>query len=64
MNILALDAALGPFSAALVLETHILNVRSHTNDALEAGLGRVDALLREGGIALRDLDRIAVGIGP
>ncbi|GAC1416780.1 MAG: hypothetical protein NVSMB64_26900 [Candidatus Velthaea sp.] len=64
MKILALDAALGPFSAALVLDAQTLTDRSETHDALEAGLGRIASLLHSGGVALRDLDCIAVGIGP
>ena len=64
MKILALDAALGPFSVALALDGSLASERSDRNDALEAGLGRVAGILARGGLAIGDLDRIAVGTGP
>ncbi|MGD0473320.1 MAG: tRNA (adenosine(37)-N6)-threonylcarbamoyltransferase complex dimerization subunit type 1 TsaB [Candidatus Velthaea sp.] len=64
MKILALDAALGPFSVALAVDGLVVSERSDCNDALEAGLGRVAALLTRAELALADLDRIAVGLGP
>ncbi len=64
MKVLALDAGLGPFSAALDLDGVVTSERSDRNDALEAGLGRVAGLLERAGTRLADLDRIAVGIGP
>lgn len=64
MRILALDAALGFFSVALDDDGSVTFDRSDRNDALEAGLGRVAALLAAAGRELRDLDRIAVGVGP
>jgi len=64
MKILALDGALGGFSAALDLDGDVRAVASPVPDALEAGLGRIAALLAAGGVALADLDRIAVGLGP
>jgi tRNA threonylcarbamoyl adenosine modification protein YeaZ len=64
MKILALDAALGPFSAALELDGTVTEDRSDRNDALEGGLERMARLLSSAGIRLRDLDRIAVGVGP
>lgn len=64
MKILALDAGLGPFSAALDLDGAVTSVRSDRNDALEAGLARIALLLAAGGVPLRELDRIAVGVGP
>ena len=64
MKILALDAGLGPFSVALDLDGVITSERSDRNDALEAGLGRIAALLEHAGLRLADLDRIAVGVGP
>lgn len=64
MKILALDAALGPFSVALDGGGVLRTDRSAGNDALEAGLGRVAALLADGGLRLADIDRLAVGIGP
>ena len=64
MKILALDAALGGFSAALDDGTRISVASTGRADALEQGLGRVDELLHGAGLRLRDLDRLAVGIGP
>jgi tRNA threonylcarbamoyladenosine biosynthesis protein TsaB len=64
MKILALDAALGPFSVALAVDGTVWSERSDRNDALEAGLGRVAGLLRRAGVRLAELDRIAVGLGP
>jgi tRNA threonylcarbamoyladenosine biosynthesis protein TsaB len=64
VKILALDAALGPFSVALVNDDRVLSERSSGNDALEAGLGRVASVLAAAGLTLRELDRIAVGLGP
>jgi tRNA threonylcarbamoyladenosine biosynthesis protein TsaB len=64
VKILALDAALGPFSVACMDGDRVFSDRSLGNDALEAGLGRVSAVLERAGLALRDLDRIAVGLGP
>lgn len=64
MKILALDAALGFFSTALDLDGLLSSDRSDRNDALEGGLGRIACLLRAAGIELRDVDRIAVGVGP
>jgi tRNA threonylcarbamoyladenosine biosynthesis protein TsaB len=64
MKVLALDAALGPFSVALALDGSISSERSDRNDALEAGLGRIARLLARAGIRPADLDRIAVGLGP
>jgi tRNA threonylcarbamoyladenosine biosynthesis protein TsaB len=64
MRLLALDAALGGFSAALDDGTVVRAVASGTQDALEHGLDRVEALLDQAGLRLRDLERIAVGLGP
>jgi tRNA threonylcarbamoyl adenosine modification protein YeaZ len=64
VKILALDAALGFFSAALDLDGTIASDRSDRNDALETGLGRIARLLQARGVKLTDLDRIAVGVGP
>lgn len=64
MKILALDAALGGFSAALDVEGTLHVDASGKQDALEHGLARVAALLERAGLRLADLDRIAVGLGP
>jgi tRNA threonylcarbamoyladenosine biosynthesis protein TsaB len=64
VKILAFDGALGGFSAALDDGTHVFVAATGHQDALEAGLGRIGALLAEAGLGLRDLDRIAVGVGP
>ena len=64
MRILAFDAALGGFSAALDDGVRSYVAVSDRQDALERGLGRIDGLLGEAGLTLRDLDRIAVGVGP
>ncbi len=64
MKILALDAALGGFSAALDDGTAVLVEASGAQDALETGLFRIQRLLAAVGLSLRDLDRIAVGLGP
>jgi tRNA threonylcarbamoyladenosine biosynthesis protein TsaB len=65
MNILALEGALGTFSAAVAIDGTI--AASQTlggNVALEAGLGAVSAVLGEAGTSPQRLDRLAVGIGP
>jgi tRNA threonylcarbamoyladenosine biosynthesis protein TsaB len=65
MRILGIDGALGGFSAALLDGTAVAQAGfSELPDALEAGLARIAAVLAERGLALRDLDRLAVGIGP
>jgi tRNA threonylcarbamoyladenosine biosynthesis protein TsaB len=64
MNILALDAALGGFSAAVDDGTRLHVAATGRQDALERGLAEIDRLLREAALRPRDLDRIAVGIGP
>jgi tRNA threonylcarbamoyladenosine biosynthesis protein TsaB len=64
VRILALDAALGGFSAALDDGSSVQSVSTGRQDALEHGLALVEGLLAEAGLRLRDLDRIAVGSGP
>ena len=64
MKILALDAALDGFSAALDDGTRVLVAPGGRQDALERGLARIEDLLGEARLRLRDLDRIAVGLGP
>jgi tRNA threonylcarbamoyladenosine biosynthesis protein TsaB len=64
VRILALDAALGGFSAAVLDGGTLSEDVSGRPDALETGLGRIAALLDARGLTLRDLDRLAVGVGP
>jgi tRNA threonylcarbamoyladenosine biosynthesis protein TsaB len=64
MRILALDAALGGFSAALDDGVQLRADSTGKQDALEEGLARIEDLLGEARLRLRDLDRIAVGLGP
>jgi tRNA threonylcarbamoyl adenosine modification protein YeaZ len=64
LKILALDAALDGFSAALDDGERLQVAPGGQQDALERGLGRIDELLHGAGLTLRELDRIAVGTGP
>lgn len=64
MRVLGIDGALGGFSAALLDGDSVTEAGSERPDALEAGLGRIAGVLAARGLTLRDLDRIAVGIGP
>jgi tRNA threonylcarbamoyladenosine biosynthesis protein TsaB len=64
VKILALDAALDGFSAALDDGAHLYVAPGGRQDALERGLARIEDLLGEAGLQLRELDRIAVGLGP
>ena len=64
MKILALDAALGGFSAALDDGAAVRFEAGGAQDALETGLTRIEALLVAAGLRLGELDRIAVGLGP
>lgn len=64
MRILALDAALDGFSAALDDGARLHVAPGGRQDALERGLVRIEDLLGEAELRLRDLDLIAVGLGP
>jgi len=64
VRVLGIDGALGGFSAALLDGDAVSEAGSDVPDALEAGLGRIAGVLAARGLALRDLDRLAVGIGP
>jgi tRNA threonylcarbamoyladenosine biosynthesis protein TsaB len=65
MKVLALDGALGAFSAAVADGERILGAVSETgNVALESGLSLVASLLAASGMAPRSLDRLAIGTGP
>jgi tRNA threonylcarbamoyl adenosine modification protein YeaZ len=64
VRVLGIDGALGGFSAALLDGDAIAEEASQQADALEAGLGRIARVLAARGVAVRDLDLVAVGIGP
>ncbi|MFN2459770.1 MAG: tRNA (adenosine(37)-N6)-threonylcarbamoyltransferase complex dimerization subunit type 1 TsaB [Candidatus Velthaea sp.] len=64
MKLLAMDGALGAFSAACVSDGRVFAQRCAGNDALEAGLARVAEVLSAAGLSVGELERIAVGIGP
>jgi tRNA threonylcarbamoyl adenosine modification protein YeaZ len=64
MRVLGIDGALGGFSAAVLDGDACSEAASGIPDALESGLGRIAAVLGARGLTLRDLDRLAVGIGP
>ena len=65
MIVLALEGALGGFSAAIAHDGKIVAARAvEGNVALEAGLGCVSAVLQEAATRPAALDRLAVGIGP
>jgi tRNA threonylcarbamoyladenosine biosynthesis protein TsaB len=61
---LGIDGALGRFSAAIVRDHATASVELEGNVALEEGLGAIARAMRDEGVASRDLDRIAVGVGP
>ncbi len=65
MKLLAVEGALGGFSAAVAVRGEIVASRQLAgNVALEAGLGAVGEVLRAAELDRRELDRLAVGIGP
>ncbi|HEX4012729.1 MAG TPA: tRNA (adenosine(37)-N6)-threonylcarbamoyltransferase complex dimerization subunit type 1 TsaB [Candidatus Cybelea sp.] len=65
MNVLAIDGALGLFSAAVACDDRITGCAQEPgNVALERGLTLAVHALREAGVRAGDLDRLAVGIGP
>jgi tRNA threonylcarbamoyladenosine biosynthesis protein TsaB len=64
VRVLGIDGALGGFSAAVLDGDAVSEAASDRPDALEAGLGRIAGVLAARGLAVGDLDRIAVGIGP
>lgn len=65
MNVLALDGALGEFSAAVAAEGCIAAARSAGgNVALESGLSMVRDVMREAHVPASAIDRLAVGVGP
>jgi tRNA threonylcarbamoyladenosine biosynthesis protein TsaB len=65
MNVLALDGALGAFSAAVASNGRIAASRMEVgNVALERGLAIVQEVLDDATVAPQQIDRLAVGIGP
>lgn len=65
MIVLALDGALGGFSAAVAGDgTVAAYVHEHGNVALELGLSSVAGAMQTAGVTADRLDRIAVGSGP
>jgi tRNA threonylcarbamoyladenosine biosynthesis protein TsaB len=65
MNVLALDGALGSFSAAIARNGRIAASRGEAGSvALERGLIAVESVLRETRLESSQIDRLAIGIGP
>ncbi len=65
MIVLGLDGGLGGFSAAVERDGQALAAVDLSGQvALEQGLSAVAGVLRQAGLAPRQLDRLAVGIGP
>ena len=65
MNVLALDGALGAFSAAVARDDSIAAARSEAgNVALEHGLTLVESVLEAARLQPQQIDRLAVGVGP
>ncbi|MGA8534935.1 MAG: tRNA (adenosine(37)-N6)-threonylcarbamoyltransferase complex dimerization subunit type 1 TsaB [Candidatus Tumulicola sp.] len=65
MKVLAIDGALGGFSAAIAAEGAIVAARSEpANVALEMGLVALRAVLIDAGLQPVQLDRLAIGTGP
>src|SRR5580658_3174025 len=65
LNVLALDGALGGFSAAVASENRVASSAQETgNVALERGLVLVQKALGEAAMPAGRLDRLAVGVGP
>jgi tRNA threonylcarbamoyladenosine biosynthesis protein TsaB len=65
VNVLALDGALGAFSAAVSTDDSVAASHCESgNVALERGLIVVETVLEHAGLAPQQLDRLAVGIGP
>jgi tRNA threonylcarbamoyladenosine biosynthesis protein TsaB len=65
MNVLAIDGALGGFSAAVARDGRVAASRSEPGSvALERGVATIDAVLREANLAAEQIQRLAVGAGP
>jgi tRNA threonylcarbamoyladenosine biosynthesis protein TsaB len=65
LNVLALDGALGGFSAAVASENRVASSAQESgNVALERGLVLVQKVLGDGEMPAGRLDRLAIGVGP
>jgi tRNA threonylcarbamoyl adenosine modification protein YeaZ len=65
MNVLAVDGALGAFSAAIACGDRIVASRCEPgNIALEHGLALVEAVCRDARLQPSEIDRLGVGTGP
>ncbi len=65
MIVLAIEGALGSFSAAVARDETLVATRSEPgNVALERGLALVEAVLEQAQVAPAQLTRLAVGVGP
>jgi tRNA threonylcarbamoyladenosine biosynthesis protein TsaB len=65
MMVLAIDGALGTFSAAVARDGEILAAAEQAgNRALETGLSTIAAAMEKAGAKPPDLDRLAVVVGP
>ncbi len=65
MKILAIDGALGEFSAAVSAgERVVATATEPAGSALERGVGAIQSVLRDAATEGAHLDRVAVGIGP
>jgi tRNA threonylcarbamoyladenosine biosynthesis protein TsaB len=65
MNVLAVDGALGGFSAAIARNGRIAASRYESGAvALERGLAMVETLLHEAQLPPTNVERLAVGVGP
>jgi tRNA threonylcarbamoyladenosine biosynthesis protein TsaB len=65
VNVLALDGALGAFSAAIARDGRIAaSLEERGNVALERGLAIVEDVFGHAHVARGGVDRLAVGIGP
>jgi tRNA threonylcarbamoyladenosine biosynthesis protein TsaB len=65
VNVLALDGALGAFSAAIACDGRVVAARAESgNVALERGLALVAGVLGDAAWTPAQIDRLAVGSGP
>jgi tRNA threonylcarbamoyladenosine biosynthesis protein TsaB len=64
LKLLAVDGALGAFSVAVKHGDEEFSDRVDGRTALERGLGLVDEVLRRARLRVRDLDALAVCVGP